>query len=151
MGVKFRAACTLEITEHAGGAPAALLAPPPAHGGAGGLFGGAAGAARYPWPSQALPGHPVTGDITFDLVSSSDFEAFRGVWRIQAVGQGSAWLTYALFVRPQGFLPVSIIAHQIGEQIRNNLAAVARHSEQRARSSGGNGNGNGNSSGALAA
>jgi hypothetical protein len=156
LGLKFSAACTLEVTEHAGGAPHAHFAPPhaaapaAAWGGSPGWGGaaGAAGAARLPWPSQALPGQPVFGDVTFDLAPgpagrAGDFDAFRGVWRVQAVGGGGAWLTYALFVRPRALLPVALVAQQIGEQVRSNLAAVARHSEQRARSGGGFSSGGG--------
>jgi hypothetical protein len=38
-------------------------------------------------------------------------QAFRGVWRIQegAAGSRTARLSYALFVRPQAWLPVRLI------------------------------------------
>lgn len=37
-----------------------------------------------------------------------DFQAFQGVWRMQRLGEGCC-LSYALFVRPQVWLPVRLI------------------------------------------
>jgi hypothetical protein len=141
LGVKFRAACTLEIREHPRGLPPRLLAPPapPAYQPPA-PFGfnlgfvppplAAAGSSAYPWPSQSLPGQPVLGDLTFDLVKG-DFEAFRGLWRVQqgVSGPASAWLVYCLHVRPQAWLPVGLIQDRISREVVTNLRAVRRHVE----------------------
>ncbi len=148
LGVKFRAACKLEIKEHPNGLPrhacagggGAAAAPGSANAraaAAGGLSSRRRAPADdhahlFPWPTSTLPHAPVHGDITFDMLEG-DFDAFRGVWRMQPglQGPGSCWLVYALYVRPQAWLPLGMVQGRIGQQIVSNLQAVQRHSEQR--------------------
>jgi len=161
MGVKFRAACTLEIQEHLQGLPRSACTGGGAVGGgasssssssssSSGLFSRSSSSSSllrsrssrsrdehhhlYPYPSSTLPQQPVHGDITFSLLEG-DFEAFKGVWRIQpgVMGPASSWLCYALYVRPHAWLPVGLVQGRISQQISSNLQAVARHSEARHR------------------
>lgn len=128
MGMKFRAATTLRIGEHPAGLPAERCLV----GGSGGDNSGSGFHDKlYPFPSQWLPDQPVHGDITFDQVDG-DFNAFKGVWRIQPGLQGpaSAWLVYALYVRPQPWLPVGLIQDRIAREVVANLQAVQRHTER---------------------
>jgi ribosome-associated toxin RatA of RatAB toxin-antitoxin module len=127
LGMQFRAACTLAIEEHDGGLPADMCLMP---GSGGDNSGSGAHDRLFPFPSAALPGVPVHGDITFDL-QEGDFSAFKGVWRIQPGGLGpdSAWLVYTLYVRPQPWLPVGLIQDRIAKEIVSNLRAVQRHAE----------------------
>lgn len=128
LGVKFRAACTLEITEHPRGILDTLCTP---LGDSTSSIDGDEPDNLFPMPTQSLPGRPIHGDITFDLLEG-DFEAFRGVWRIQpGLEPGTSWLIYSLYVRPQSWLPVALIQHRIRKEIVANLKAVQQHSEQR--------------------
>jgi ribosome-associated toxin RatA of RatAB toxin-antitoxin module len=128
MGVKFRAACTLEITEHRDGLPPGMCLRTDGGGASSSSSGGVE--RLFPWPAQSLPDQDVFGDITFDLVEG-DFQAFKGVWRIQPgrLGPASSWLVYALYVKPQGWLPVGLIQDRISREVVTNLLAVARHAE----------------------
>jgi hypothetical protein len=73
LGVKFRAACTLEIQEHPQGlSPMMCMEEDSA---VSSIDEGDA-AALYPWPTQSLPGKPIHGDITFNLLEG-DFEVRR--------------------------------------------------------------------------
>lgn len=58
-------------------------------------------------------------------------QVFRGVWRIQEAQRGKehSRLSYALFVRPQIWLPVRLVQGRIEQEIKNNLAAVRQHAE----------------------
>ncbi len=47
-------------------------------------------------------------DIAFSMVEG-DFQAFQGIWRMQRLGEDGCCLSYALFVRPQVWLPVRLI------------------------------------------
>lgn len=116
LGVKFSAACKLDINEHAAGAPAWLCSP---EGGANGSF---------PLPRPTLPGRPVR-DLTFSLIEG-DFEAFKGVWRMQSTAAGGTLLCYALYVMPQRWLPVGLIQSRIEREVAANLDAVRRHAER---------------------
>ncbi|KAI8467286.1 MAG: hypothetical protein J3K34DRAFT_430906 [Monoraphidium minutum] len=128
MGVKFRAACTLEITEHPSGLPSAMCMEEDS---AVSSMDEGDGEHLFPWPVQSLPGKAIHGDITFDLLKG-DFADFRGLWRIQQGLQGpdSSWLVYSLFVRPQAWLPVGLIQNRISAEVVSNLRAVQQHTEQ---------------------
>ncbi|KAJ9509341.1 dehydrase and lipid transport-domain-containing protein [Haematococcus lacustris] len=76
MGVKFSAACTLDCTEYPEGVPANLCS-----------FDGDGSDGLLPHPRTSLAGCPCH-DITFRLVEG-DFKAFRGIWRMQPVDNGS--------------------------------------------------------------
>ena len=58
-------------------------------------------------------------------------QEFLGVWRMQQrIGQGaSTYLSYALFVKPQVWLPVRLIQGRIQGEISAILCAVRQHSE----------------------
>jgi hypothetical protein len=131
MGMKFRAACTLEIGEHPAGLPEAACL---ISGSGGDNSGSGLHDRLFPFPSSALPGQPVHGDITFNLLRG-DFNAFKGVWRIQPglLAPASTWLVYALYVRPQPWLPVGLIQDRISREVVSNLQAVQRHTEARAQ------------------
>ncbi|KAL0024077.1 hypothetical protein WJX79_004144 [Trebouxia sp. C0005] len=83
----------------------------------------------YPLP-RAPPCVGPCKDVCFSLVEG-DFQAFRGIWRMQQGSQGpnSCRLSYALFVRPQVWLPIRLIQNRVENEIKNNLTAVQRHSE----------------------
>ena len=65
---------------------------------------------------------------------------FKGLWRVQfgLAGPGSAWLSYALRVRPRAWVPAALVQGQLSEQVAANLAVVrahleAQHAARRAR------------------
>lgn len=62
--------------------------------------------AHQPSTGRAELGTP--SDIAFTMVDG-DFQAFQGVWRMQRCGGDGCCLSYALFVRPQVWLPVRLI------------------------------------------
>ncbi|KAG2436319.1 hypothetical protein HXX76_006630 [Chlamydomonas incerta] len=147
MGVKFSAAVTLRCCEHQnGGLPEALMTPVPAAAlgasSSGGSSGSASGSVDLPPPSgselasvEALFPFPLTSvpgvsssDITFELVEG-DFQAFRGIWRMQQTGDSSTLLSYALFVKPQAWLPVALIQGRIENEVVRNLEAVGKYAE----------------------
>ena len=138
LGLSFRARVVLDIQEHEAGLPASLWA--------GGGLGAADGAADglgspplasedlFPRPRSGLPERAPARDITFALIEG-DFQAFRGVWRIQDGGSSGAGgpvtrVSYALFVRPQVWLPVHLVQARIRAEVAANLAAVRAHTER---------------------
>ena len=58
-------------------------------------------------------------------------QEFQGVWRMQQriPQKASTYLSYALFVRPQVWLPVRLIQGRIQQEIGANLSAVQQHAE----------------------
>ena len=66
-------------------------------------------------------------------------QAFKGVWRMQqrqSDGSSSAArLAYALYVRPQAWLPVRLIQSRIEGEVVANLRAVQQHAERLHRNS----------------
>ncbi|KXZ44564.1 hypothetical protein GPECTOR_65g182 [Gonium pectorale] len=139
MGVKFSAAVTLRCCEfpEPGLPEGRMTAPPPTYSAAsaGSSSDGAEGVeSLFPFPATSVPG-VAPSDITFELVEG-DFQSFRGVWRMQQTGDQSTLLSYALFVKPQAWLPVALIQGRIENEVLRNLEAVSRYSEsqfQRAR------------------
>lgn len=120
MGVKFKAACTLDCTEYMSGVPAYLCSC--SGNGADGLF---------PQPKLSAEHAPVR-DITFSLVEG-DFKAFRGVWRMMPAGDMRSILCYSLYVMPQAWLPVNFIQGRIEQEVKQNLAAVRKYAESLSR------------------
>ena len=59
-------------------------------------------------------------------------QVFRGLWRVQAAGEGLCRLSYSLFVRPQPWLLVGLVEARIAAEIGNNLRAVKTYVEGRA-------------------
>lgn len=116
MGLKFRAACTLDCTEYLSGVPHNLCSS--SGNGSDGLF---------PQPRVSQHHSPVR-DITFSLVEG-DFKAFRGVWRMQPLSDMQSVLCYSLYVMPQAWLPVGLIQGRIEKEVKQNLAAVRKYAE----------------------
>lgn len=61
-------------------------------------------------------------------------QAFRGVWRIQQQSSTPSpprtRLSYALFVRPQKWMPIGLIQNRIEGEVIANLTAVRAHAEK---------------------
>lgn len=120
LGVTFRAKVVLDIVEHASGVPLQMLDDQ------------AVDLGCFP-----LPRSPVLLSVPHDIAFSlheGDFQAFRGVWRIQdssasASAPPTTRLSYALFVRPQRWMPISLIQSRIQGEVRNNLTAVQQYSQ----------------------
>ena len=77
-------------------------------------------------------------DITMQNVEGEgDFEHYQGIWRMQnlpncAVDGGDACrLTYAVEIRPKGFLPVRLIEGRIAADLKANLGAIRQEVEKR--------------------
>lgn len=80
----------------------------------------------FPCPEKTFKSEP--RDIVFSLVDG-DFQAFKGVWRMERMGPGNTRLAYGLHVRPQRWLPVGLIQGRIKREVQSNLVAVKRHAE----------------------
>ncbi|KAL3159087.1 hypothetical protein ABBQ32_011085 [Trebouxia sp. C0010 RCD-2024] len=122
-GAKFRARVVLNIEEHSEGTPQRLCRNDT------GSSSTSADERLFPMP-RSPPCDGPCRDVCFSLVEG-DFQAFQGIWRMQQGQQGmdSCRLSYALFVRPQVWLPIRLIQNRVENEIKNNLAAVRRHSE----------------------
>lgn len=133
LGVRFSAACKLDITEHPAGLPASQCSP-----------SCGANDATFPTPRTSIQGRP-SRDITFTSLEG-DFQCFKGVWRIQSglAGPGTTHLCYSLYVLPQQWLPVGLIQSRIEREVAANLDAVRRHAQtmhSKAAAAAANGNG----------
>jgi len=80
-------------------------------------------------------------DITMQNVEGEgDFEHYQGIWRMQSLpncapdGSDACRLTYAVEIRPKGFLPVRLIEGRIASDLRENLGAIRKVVEQRVAS-----------------
>ena len=66
----------------------------------------------------------------------SGVQAFKGVWRMQqrqvsgGEAPAAARLAYALYVRPQAWLPVRLIQSRIESEVVANLQAVQQYAER---------------------
>ncbi|GLC40188.1 hypothetical protein PLESTB_001939400 [Pleodorina starrii] len=142
MGVKFSAAVSLRCTEFPdGGVPRELMTPPPPGAVSSGSSSSSSGSSLdaggwgsaadveslYPFPLTSAPG-AVPSDISFELVEG-DFQVFRGIWRMQQVGEMETLLSYALFVKPQAWLPVALIQGRIENEVVRNLEALRQYAE----------------------
>ncbi|KAG2493232.1 hypothetical protein HYH03_008648 [Edaphochlamys debaryana] len=83
----------------------------------------------YPFPATSAPGVRAS-DITFEMLEG-DFQVFRGVWRMQQLSERLTLLSYALYVKPQAWLPVALIQGRIENEVVRNLEAVSRYAESR--------------------
>ena len=69
------------------------------------------------------------------MLGEGDFEHYQGVWRMQSLpncapdGGNAARLTYAVEIKPKGFLPVKMIEGRIASDLKANLAAIRDHVE----------------------
>lgn len=77
-------------------------------------------------------------DITMqNVLGKGDFDHYQGIWRIQALpncapnGGDAARLTYAVEIRPKGFLPVKLIEGRIASDLINNLQALRAYVENK--------------------
>lgn len=75
-------------------------------------------------------------DITMQNVEGEgDFDHFQSIWRVQNLpgcapeGAHAARLTYAVELRPKGFLPVRLIEGRIATDLIGNLDAIKLHVE----------------------
>lgn len=72
--------------------------------------------------------------ILFDLVKSSDFKQFYGVWKMKSTDGGKKTeLYYSVAIVPKGLVPVAAIEWRISEDIPQNLDAVRLECERRRR------------------
>jgi ribosome-associated toxin RatA of RatAB toxin-antitoxin module len=125
MGLKFRARVVLDIEEHPSGLAHHLIDDMAVDEG------------RFPGP-RSPPSEGDAHDISFAL-QEGDFQAFRGVWRMQqqdpdssaAAAPPRTRLSYALFVRPQKWMPIGLIQSRIEGEVIANLTAVRAHAEKR--------------------
>jgi hypothetical protein len=71
-----------------------------------------------------------------NVVGEGDFEHYQGVWRMQSLpscapdGNNATRLTYAVEIKPKGFLPVKLIEGRIAVDLKANLAAIRDFVEQ---------------------
>ena len=65
-----------------------------------------------------------------NVLGEGDFEHYQGVWRMQSLpncrpnGGNACRLTYAVEIKPKGFLPVKLIEGRIAIDLKANLAAI---------------------------
>lgn len=71
--------------------------------------------------------------IEFNRVTSNDFKAFDGVWKIDSIDDNTCALYYHVTVSPRGLVPVRAIEWRISEDVPANMAAVKRICETRHR------------------
>eukprot|EP00775_Hariotina_reticulata_P004544 gene4544-4796_t len=147
MGMKFCAACTLEIQEYPAGIPDSLCTT---DGGLDRFFPAPLGSSS----TADRDGRSFIKDISFSLLEG-DFQAFKGIWRLQPgpAGDLSTQLQYSLFVKPHAWLPVGLIQSRISSEVVNNLRAVQLHAEhvhrQHRRQTGSDTSSSGGSSGST--
>jgi len=73
------------------------------------------------WVSTSLPYR----DITMQNVEGEgDFDHYQGVWRVQSHPDDASWtrLTYAVEIKPKGFMPVQLIEGRIATDLKSNLS-----------------------------
>jgi hypothetical protein len=86
-----------------------------------------------PYGVTSLPYRAIT--MSNDPASPGDFEHYQGVWRIQPLpgcapkGKDASRLTYAVEIKPKGFLPVKLIDYRIASDLKMNLIAIRSHVE----------------------
>jgi len=88
-----------------------------------------------PYAITSLPHRDITMQ---NVLGEGDFEHYQGIWRMQALpncapdGTDACRLTYAVELRPKGFLPVKLIEGRIASDLRANLGAIREHVEKKA-------------------
>lgn len=70
--------------------------------------------------------------IQFSKVQSRDFNEFKGVWKMQRIGDRTA-LYYEVTIVPRGLVPVKAIEWRISEDVPGNMNAVREECERRRR------------------
>ena len=74
-----------------------------------------------------------------NVEGTGDFEHYQGIWRLQSLprcspsGGDACRLTYAVEIKPKGFLPVGLIESRIASDLKNNLDAIRMCAEISAR------------------
>jgi hypothetical protein len=72
-----------------------------------------------------------------NVEGEGDFDHFQSIWRVQNLpgcapeGADAARLTYAVELRPKGFLPVRLIEGRIASDLIGNLDALKKNVEER--------------------
>ena len=79
-------------------------------------------------------------DITMqNVMGAGDFEHYQGIWRMQSLpncapnGSDATRLTYAVEIRPKGFLPVALIEKRVASDLQANLEAIRTYVESNYR------------------
>ena len=68
-------------------------------------------------------------DITFSQLEG-DFREYEGTWKILGSDGGTeSELIYILRVKPQPWLPVSLVMRKVSQEVKTNLACVRRQAE----------------------
>ena len=73
------------------------------------------------------------------MLGEGDFEHYQGVWRMQSLPHFTPYggyvsrLTYAVEIKPKGFLPVKLIEGRIATDLKANLAAIRDYVENLAK------------------
>ena len=87
-----------------------------------------------PYAITSLPHRDITMQ---NIVGEGDFDHYQGIWRIQPLpncaddGSDAARLTYAVELKPKGFLPVNLIEGRIAADLATNLKALRIVVEQK--------------------
>lgn len=71
--------------------------------------------------------------IQFSLVTSQDFNEFRGEWRMERLADNKTALYYTVEIVPKGLVPVRAIEWRISEDVPGNMDAVRTECERRRR------------------
>jgi len=68
-------------------------------------------------------------DITFSQIEG-DFKEYEGTWKILGnEGEGTSKLVYILRVKPQPWLPVSLVMRKVSQEVKINLSCVRMQAE----------------------
>eukprot|EP00595_Chromulina_sp_UTEXLB2642_P000525 CAMPEP_0196762952 /NCGR_PEP_ID=MMETSP1095-20130614/3118_1 /TAXON_ID=96789 ORGANISM="Chromulina nebulosa, Strain UTEXLB2642" /NCGR_SAMPLE_ID=MMETSP1095 /ASSEMBLY_ACC=CAM_ASM_000446 /LENGTH=468 /DNA_ID=CAMNT_0042115119 /DNA_START=414 /DNA_END=1816 /DNA_ORIENTATION=+ len=71
-----------------------------------------------------------------NVVGEGDFDHYQGLWRMQELpycapeGMSATRLTYAVEIKPKGFLPVSLIESRIASDLKANLESIRKFVEK---------------------
>ena len=85
-----------------------------------------------PYALTSLPHRDITMQ---NIEGEGDFEHYQGIWRMQQLpncapnGGDATRLTYAVEIRPKGFLPVALIEKRVASDLSANLEAIRTYVE----------------------
>jgi hypothetical protein len=91
-----------------------------------------------PYALTSLPFRDITMQ---NVLGEGDFDHYQGIWRLQSLpncapsGSDATRLTYAVEIRPKGFLPVALIEKRVASDLQSNLEAIRTFVESRYRPS----------------
>eukprot|EP00747_Dinoflagellata_sp_TGD_P073117 gnl/TRDRNA2_/TRDRNA2_157760_c1_seq1.p1 gnl/TRDRNA2_/TRDRNA2_157760_c1~~gnl/TRDRNA2_/TRDRNA2_157760_c1_seq1.p1 ORF type:complete len:380 (-),score=47.12 gnl/TRDRNA2_/TRDRNA2_157760_c1_seq1:30-1169(-) len=86
-----------------------------------------------PFAISSLPHRDIT--MANDNKAPGDFEHYQGVWRLQTLpncgpdGEDACRVTYAVEIKPSGWLPVKLIERRIASDLEANLVALRKFVE----------------------